>query len=240
MFGRDLRESYPHSERKRLFGFYPAVVTDVRDVQSRGEIEVELPWVPGQEAKRSRVRARLATMMAGPSRGSFFVPDPEDEVLIGFMGGDPRWPVVVGSMWNGNQTPPEQMDGQGHNDVRSFTSRNGARISFEESWPATPGGACTITVETAQGRELVLDDEAGTVTVRTGPTASVVLDQSGSVEIFGASGVKVQSGGTVTVQAPMLDCKAPVAEFAGVVICKLLKSDMVVSTAYTPGAGNVL
>jgi uncharacterized protein involved in type VI secretion and phage assembly len=49
--------------------------------------------------------------MGGKNRGSWFIPDVNDEVLI-CLKGNPRRPVV-GALWNGSDTPPESMDGAG-------------------------------------------------------------------------------------------------------------------------------
>src|SRR5688572_31509613 len=92
------------------YGVYPAKVTSVRDEAGQGRVQIELMGVPSGD-ETFRVWARLATFMAGPSRGSFFVPDVGDEVLVAFQAGDPRHPFVVGSLWNGRDAPPQQMDG---------------------------------------------------------------------------------------------------------------------------------
>ena len=83
------------TERKRLFGVYPAIVTDIKDEDGQGRVKVRLPWSPDDEAGYD-VWARLATLMAGGKRGSWFIPDKDDEVLVAFEGGDPRRPYVVG------------------------------------------------------------------------------------------------------------------------------------------------
>jgi phage baseplate assembly protein gpV len=51
--------------------------------------------------------ARVATLSAGPDRGTWFVPEVGDEVLVAFEAGDPHRPYVLGSLWNANARPPE-------------------------------------------------------------------------------------------------------------------------------------
>ena len=48
-----------------------------------------------------------------------------------FVAGDPRWPVVVGALWNGKDTPPESMDSGGENNIRSITSRSGHKLTLQ-------------------------------------------------------------------------------------------------------------
>ncbi|MCB0244724.1 MAG: type IV secretion protein Rhs, partial [Anaerolineae bacterium] len=115
-------------ERNRLYGVYPALVADINDPDGQGRVKVRLPWLPDDGGGFS-VWARLATLMAGANRGTWFIPDVDDEVLVAFEGGDPRRPYVVGALWNGQDTPPETMDGAGNNFIKSITSRNGVKIT---------------------------------------------------------------------------------------------------------------
>ena len=77
----------------RWFGVYPAVVDDIVDPDGQGRVRVTLPWSPDASGAPYQVWARLATLMGGNNRGSWFIPDAGDEVLVGFEGGDPPSPV---------------------------------------------------------------------------------------------------------------------------------------------------
>jgi uncharacterized protein involved in type VI secretion and phage assembly len=91
-------------------------------------VQVNLPWVTDAEANAYAPWARIATLMAGQQRGAWFIPEPEDEVLVAFEAGDPRRPIVVGALWNGVDVPPERMDR--NNNIRSITSRSGIRVTI--------------------------------------------------------------------------------------------------------------
>ena len=97
------------SNRKTRYGMYRAVVTDSSDPEERGRVRVRLE--SGQEAW-----AELATLLAGDGYGTWFRPDPEDEVLVAFEGGDPAVPTsseLSGGMEIGRRrwtTPPGQDD----------------------------------------------------------------------------------------------------------------------------------
>lgn len=80
-------------------GVYRAVVTDARDPRQSGRVKVKIPAVLGQEEVWAQLLAQ--------SRGAFFAPEPDDEVLVAFEGGDPRSPVVLGTLWDGSDQPPE-------------------------------------------------------------------------------------------------------------------------------------
>ena len=89
----------------RLYGVYTAIVTDVDDPEGMGRVRIRLPWTTDQDGDAYELWARVATLMAGNDRGTWFIPEPDDEVLIAFAAGDPRRPYVVGALWNGQDTP---------------------------------------------------------------------------------------------------------------------------------------
>src|SRR5918912_1521112 len=117
----------------RWYGVYPALVTDVKDPDGQGRVKVRLPWAPDAKGSAYEAWARQATLMAGPGRGTWFVPESGDEVLVGFEAGDPRRPYVLGALWNGVDRAPESMDGAGRNDLRVIRSRSGHQIRLDDT-----------------------------------------------------------------------------------------------------------
>jgi hypothetical protein len=82
-----------------LFGFYPALVTSTKDPLGQGRVKVKLPWSPDGGGDSYEVWARrLAVYAADPNRNIWFLPLPNDEVLVGFEEGDPRSPFVIGAL----------------------------------------------------------------------------------------------------------------------------------------------
>ena len=73
------------------------------DVDKMGRILVQFYW--DRKKKPSR-RVRVAQIWAGSVRGALFVPRVGDEVLIAYEEGDPDRPIVVGSVYNGDNTVP--------------------------------------------------------------------------------------------------------------------------------------
>ncbi len=218
-------------ERARLYGVYPAIVVDNRDPDGQGRVKVSLPWMP-DDSGGYKVWARIATLMAGKNRGTWFIPDVDDEVLIAFEMGDPRRPYIIGAMWNGQDTPPESMDGAGNNFVKSITSRNGVTITLDDQ-----DGQEKLILETPGGQKITLQDGPGRVEIKDSNGNSVTLQSSG-VSVVAAAKVSVQAS-TVEVNAALVTVNAAMSKFSGVVQCDTLISNMVVSAAYTPGAGNI-
>ena len=216
----------------RWYGAFPALVTDIVDPEGLGRVKIALPWSPDTAGARYETWARLVTFMAGNNRGSWFIPDVDDEVLIVFEGGDPRRPYVIGSLWNGKDKPPESMDGAGKNFKKVLRSRNGVKLTMDDT-----DGREQFILETPGGQKLTLKD---------GPGAVEIVDSNGNSIKMEASGITITASAKVTINASqvavsagMVTVDAAMSKFSGVVQCDTMISNSVISASYTPGAGNI-
>lgn len=216
----------------RFHGVHTAVVTDVADPDGQGRVRVRLPWSPDPKGQSYEAWARLATLMAGPDRGSWFIPDPGDEVLVAFEAGDPRRPYVLGGLWNGQDAPPETMDGAGRNETKTLRSRNGVVIRMEDK-----DGRERLTLETPGGQRMTLSDGPGRLHLEDSNGNTVTLESSG-VTVVSPSKVTVQAG-SVEITAGTVTVNAGMSTFNGVVQAQTVITQAVVSASYTPGAGNI-
>lgn len=214
----------------RMYGLYPALVTDNQDPDGQGRVKVKLPWSPDTSSASYEAWARIATLMAGKDRGTWFIPDVNDEVLVGFEAGDPRHPFIVGMLWNGQDTPPESMDQQ--NKIKSITSRNGVKITLDDS-----DGQEKCIVETPGGQKITMQDGPGKVEIVDSNGNSIKMESSGIT--ITASAKLTVSASTVEVSAGMVTVNAGMSKFSGVVQSSTVITNSVVSSSYTPGAGNI-
>jgi phage baseplate assembly protein V len=146
---------------------YTATVLQSRDPRGLGRLQVSVP------AFDQKVWARHATLLTGERRGSWFVPDEGDEVLVAFEGGDARKPVVVGALWNAKDRPPES------NPERTLLrTKHGATIVFDE----VPG---QLEVSDSNGNAVKLAPEGVTVTAaaKVKVSATVVEIEAGQIEV---------------------------------------------------------
>jgi uncharacterized protein involved in type VI secretion and phage assembly len=219
------------SERKRLYGVYPALVTDIADPDQQGRVKIRLPWSPDSDGGYD-VWARLALLMAGNNRGTWFIPDVGDEVLVTFEAGDPRHPYVIGALWNGQDAPPERMDSSGQNDLKVIRSRNGVKVTLDDS-----SGQEQMVLETPGGQKITLKDGPGAVEIVDSNGNSVKLETSG-ITVNASAKVTINAS-TVAVSAGMVTVDAGMSRFSGVVQADTIISNSVISASYTPGAGNI-
>jgi uncharacterized protein involved in type VI secretion and phage assembly len=169
---------------------------------------------------------------AGDNRGAFLIPDVEDEVLVVFLGNDPRHPVVVGGLWNGATRVPEQPAGD-RIDRWTLTGKAGTRIAIVEEG----SGREMVEVETPNGvRATLTDSDGGAIRLEAAGT-TVTIDNQG-VEILSPGKLSV-SAAEISMTAGQVKVQSALADFSGVVNCQVVQTPSVLSSSYTPGVGNV-
>jgi uncharacterized protein involved in type VI secretion and phage assembly len=225
-------EARHRSPGARWYGVYPALVEDIVDPDGQGRVKVSLPWVPDLGGSSYEAWARLGTALGGSNRGTWLIPDKGDEVVVAFEGGDPRRPYVLGGLWNGNDAPPQSMDGAGNNYLKVVRSRNGVKVTLDDT-----DGQEQLVLETPGGQKLTLKDGPGTVTIEDSNGNSIKLEAAG-VTVTASAKVTVNAS-TAEISAGMLTVNAGMSQFSGVVQADTVITNAVISASYTPGAGNI-
>ncbi|CAG0986736.1 Actin cross-linking toxin VgrG1 [Myxococcaceae bacterium] len=229
---QQLHERVPAGWGGRWYGVFPALVLDIKDPDNQGRVKITLPWSPDADSGRYEAWARLATLFGGDNRGSWFVPDVDDEVLVAFEQGDARRPYVLGGLWNGRDKAPESMDGAGNNFKKVLRSRNGVKITLDDQ-----DGQEKLILETPGGQTITLKDGPGAVLVEDSNGNSVKLETAG-ITVTAAAKVTVNAS-QVAISAGMVTVDAAMSKFSGVVKADTVISNSVISASYTPGAGNI-
>ncbi len=211
---------------------YLAEVVDVVDPDNLARVRVRILSADGVGDQDGPIWARVAVPFAGSGRGAFLLPDVGDEVLVSFVNGDSRFPIVVGGLWNGSAQPPEAIGGD-RIDRWTLVGKAGTRIAIVEE----SAGQETISFETPGGVSGVLTDESG---------GSVTFKAAGTTITVDTDGVAVSTPAKLTVRASQIEATAgqvtvntAMATFSGVVKCETLIATTVTGSTYTPGAGNV-
>ena len=111
-----------------------------------------------------------------------------------------------------------------------------------------------IKLKTSSGTEVTLDGTPSTVTAKTAGGVSLKASDAGGVTVDSMTGeVKINclsatvnasssitvNAATMTLNAASVSVNSGIATFAGVVQCTTLIASSVVSSSYTPGAGNI-
>ncbi len=183
----------------RIHGVVVGVVTNNRDPDGMGRVKVTFPWL--SELNES-AWARIAAPMAGNQRGTYFLPEVHDEVLVAFEHGDVRFPYVLGALWNGQDAPPATND-DGNNNVRMIMSRSGHVIKLSDE-----AGKETIEItDKSQKNSIVIDTSKNTISVTTDNDITLSACQgtiklaAKKVEITSSDATTLKSGSTMNVEA---------------------------------------
>lgn len=201
-----LEATAPGPREARLFGVVVGTVTNNQDPDGLGRVKVKFPWLSDQDES---TWARLAVPMAGNGRGTYFLPEVDDEVLVAFEQGDPRFPYVLGALWNGKDKPPtDNADGQ--NNLRVMQSRSGhiIRLNDEE-------GKETIEIVDKSGEnKIVIDTAAKAIAITShqditlsAPQGTITLDAK-NLAFKSSADTKVEASGGMNLKANgTMNCK---------------------------------
>lgn len=213
---------------------YLAEVVSVEDTENLSRVQVRLLNFDGISEQDGPVWARVSVPFAGNNRGAFLLPDVGDEVLVIFVNGDSRLPMVIGGLWNGSARAPEALGGAGDRiDRWTIVGKAGTRIAIIEEG----AGQATISFTTPGGVSGELTDSGG---------GKIEFVAAGTTITVDSSGVAVQTPSKVQVQASQVDVSsgqvtvnAAMSSFSGVVRCDVLQASTVIAATYSQGAGNV-
>src|SRR5688500_1641647 len=158
----------------KIYGVVPAIVTAINDTKSSkrhmmGMIEVYFPWLQAKaDPNLIKPWARVLMPSAGGGAGFYSIPQIGDEVLVGFEHGDPHFPYVLGSLWNGeNKVPMPVTDGD-----KTDCKGNGPGAPTHKTpdlGPGSIGGGKgknqTYFWKSRGGNVVTLDDAEGTIRI---------------------------------------------------------------------------
>jgi uncharacterized protein involved in type VI secretion and phage assembly len=193
---------------RRIYGVAVAQVIGNIDQTNQGRVQLHLPWLPCVEPW-----ARVAVLMAGSERGTYFIPQVGDEVLVAFENGNVNDPYVIGSLWNGRDLPPAK-DRNAPVDQRMIRTPKGHKVIFDDAKK-------TIEINHADGPRLKFESEKielvigstsitmkkdGDITIKSNAkitldAESVEISAKSNVDIGGKSSARIDGGSYFSVAA---------------------------------------
>lgn len=172
-----------------LQGLHAAVVKKLDgDPQKAQRIQIELPWLDG---KSKLLWARLATMYATNGMGTYFLPEVNDEVLVGFMNADPTHPVILGSLYGEKHKPPFEYEAK--NNTKAIVTREKLRIEFDEEKKV-------ITVATPGKNTLEISDDGKHIRLADQHKNEIKMD-SGGITLTSHKDIMLKAKGGITLDA---------------------------------------
>jgi uncharacterized protein involved in type VI secretion and phage assembly len=198
-------------------------VKDTDEPQSRGRVKVNLV------ATDMDIWAACVVPSAGTASGVNYgvslLPKNDEIVLVAFLSPDQAF--VIGSVWSGRGSLPDEAAPV----AQRYTIKTGAQTTMvlDDSGPS-------FSVTTRDKNSITLTDADDSCTVQVGST-SIHATTSG-VTITTTASIELDTQ-SLTVNASSMTVNASTSQFSGLVQCETLITNSVVSTSYTPGAGNI-
>lgn len=161
-------------------GLQVGIVTSNEDPDGEYRVRVRMPLVnDGEEG----TWARVATLDAGPERGTFFRPEIGDEVVLGFLNDDPRQAIILGMLHS--SAHPAPLEGTDDNPEKLFQSRSKLKLSFNDEKKV-------MQLETPAGNKISLSEAEKAITLQ---------DQNGNRIVMNPDGITIESSKSITLKA---------------------------------------
>lgn len=198
-FGLD-PETYAETRPKAQDCLAGGIVSAINGLQIGKVVQLEsdpdgenriLVKIPTIDNSSSGIWSRVATLDAGSDRGSFFLPEIEDEVIVGFINDDPRDAVILGMLHSSSKAAP--LTAKDVNHEKGFTTRSKMHILFNDD-------SKTITIDTPAGNSIILDETGKKIEIKDQNMNSLTMDSSG-VKIESPKNVEIKAGVNLTISA---------------------------------------
>jgi type VI secretion system secreted protein VgrG len=180
-----------------------AMVTDNHDPKGLGRIRVKFHWMNGAE---KTPWIRVTSPHGGGGKGIFFIPEIDEEVIVGFEGDSALKPYVIGTVYHGKANNTYSNSG---NDVKALQTRSGNQMVMNDKdgsvYLSDKGGANSmmdgagnITTNANVNSTLNAGSLAAmNVGAKDGApaTAFVTMDAGGNIVIDGKTTITIRVGG---------------------------------------------
>ncbi|WP_303315344.1 type VI secretion system tip protein VgrG [Flavivirga abyssicola] len=163
-------------------GMQVGIVKDTYD-EDGGEFRVQVE-IPILNDTTEFVWARLASYYASSSFGAYFYPEVGDEVILGFIDGNPAYPVILGSMYSSSLQPPEVVS-DSDNNIKMLMTRSQLQFKFDDE-------NIVMTMVTPNGNTVVISDQDEGITI---------TDQNSNQIQMNSSGITIESKSAMTIKA---------------------------------------
>ena len=193
---------------KRFYGVVQGIVTEINDSDAKeARVKVQFPWFDDQMETEW---CRVSQPYAGNGYGVVFVPEAGDEVLVAFIHGDMRLPIVVGGLYNGKDKPPTYHSAS--QDQKMIRTKGQHELLFDDT-----SGQERVRIKTNGGHTADLSDTDKKITIQSSGGQTVVLDDSGQKVTIQAGGstIEMDASGTITLTGTSLVLNAPSIALGG-------------------------
>lgn len=170
-------------------GMQIGIVTQLNeDPQSQYRIQVKIPSLGDEDNLQW---ARLMSYYATSGSGNFFIPEVNDEVLISYINNDPSQPIILGSVYSSQHTPPYDISAE--NNTKALVTKSQLKIEFNEEDKV-------ITLLTPANNSITISDKDKAITISDQNSNKVTLNDSG-ISLESPKDIKLSAKGDISLEA---------------------------------------
>lgn len=169
-------------------GLQIGVITQIEeDPDKQFRVKVRIPIL---SEKGEGVWARLATLNASEDMGSYFIPNVNDEVIIGCLGNNPDTPIVLGSLYSNKNKMPFPIEKENY--IKGFVTKEGTKIIMDDEKKI-------VEISTKKGNKITISDDAKGITLEDENKNKIVMDDKG-ITIESSKDFNVKAKGNIQVE----------------------------------------
>lgn len=153
------------------------------DPDSQYRILVDIPMF---DANGEGIWARLSNFYSTNGAGVFFMPEVGDEVVLGFLNEDPRFPIILGSLYSSSKLKPsDDYSASEKNPKKAIVSKSGITIEFDDENKV-------FTINTPAKNTVILSDKDKKISLK---------DQNDNSIEMSDDGITIKSSKAITIQS---------------------------------------
>lgn len=183
-------------QNNNVQGLQIGVVTQIED-DPKNEFRIRVR-IPSIASSAEGVWARLASFQAGSERGAFFIPEVEDEVILGCLNNNPDTPVILGKLYSSSKPMPFPIEAD--NNIQGIVSREGTKIVIDDKDKS-------VEISTEQGNKLLISDKEKGFVLEDENGNSIKMNSDG-ITIESAKDIILKASGNVNVEGAKSSLKA--------------------------------
>lgn len=173
------------------------------DPKNENRIQVTLPMM---QDDTNAIWARMASYYSTNKKGNFFIPEIDDEVVLGFLNNDPNYPIVLGSLYSSKNPPPYDMSAD--NFIKAIVTKSECKIEFDDDKKV-------INIQTPGRNKITFSDEEKTITLsdqngnsmKTSSEGISIEDKNSNKITMSASGIEISSNSNIKISSSGGDVK---------------------------------
>ena len=149
--------------------------------------------LPSNAENQDGIWARMANFHATNKAGAGFLPEIGDEVVIGFLESDPRYPVILGSLYSSTAKPAAATPADNNNYIKTIITKSKLKITFDDEKKI-------LKLETPGANMITFSDDAKSIEIVDQHTNSIKMNSSG-ITIQSPKDIILDAKGKITLSA---------------------------------------